>query len=110
MVPLCKLIKRGVGRAYDLTLSNKLEACPDSSVGRALTYNVGVTSSNPVRVGYFSHFHFSYIYVCVCLCVCLFVCVCIAPPEPQGTCSNSLTKKHGINFINGKWLAIINSH
>ena len=40
MAPLCKLVKRGAVRANDLPFSNDLEAWPDSSVGRALTYNV----------------------------------------------------------------------
>ena len=40
MAPLCKFVTRGVVRANDLPLSNDLEAWPDSSVGRALTYNV----------------------------------------------------------------------
>ena len=40
MAPLCKLVKRGAVRANDLPLSNDLEAWLDSSVGRALTYNV----------------------------------------------------------------------
>ena len=40
MAPLCKLVKRGAVRANDLPLSNDLEAWPDSSVGRALTYKV----------------------------------------------------------------------
>ena len=53
MAPLCKLVKRGAVRANDLPLSNDLEACPDSSVGRALTYIVNVASSIPARVGYF---------------------------------------------------------
>ena len=40
MAPLCKLLKRGAVPANDLLLSNDLEAWPDSSVGRAPTYNV----------------------------------------------------------------------
>ena len=40
MAPLCKLVKRGAVRANGLPLSNDLEAWPDSSVGRALIYNV----------------------------------------------------------------------
>ena len=40
MAPLCNLVKRGAVRANDLPLSNDLEAWPDSSVGRALTYKV----------------------------------------------------------------------
>ena len=40
MASLCKLVKRGAVRANDLPLSNDLEALPDSSVGRALTYSV----------------------------------------------------------------------
>ena len=40
MAPLSKLIKRGAVPANDLPFSNDLEAWPDSSVGRAPTYNV----------------------------------------------------------------------
>ena len=40
MAPLCKLAKRGAVRANELPLTNDLEAWPNSSVGRAPTYNV----------------------------------------------------------------------
>ena len=53
MAPLCKLVKRGAVRANDLPLSNDLEAWPDSSVGRAPTYNVRGREFDPARVGYF---------------------------------------------------------
>ena len=35
MVPLCKLVKRGVVQANDLSFNNDVKVWPDSSAGRA---------------------------------------------------------------------------
>ena len=62
MALLCKLVKRGAVQANDLPLSNDLEVWPDSSVGRALTYNARGREfkSRLVRL-FFFHFHFSFL-------------------------------------------------
>ena len=69
MAPLCKLVKGGAVRANDLPLSNDLEAWPDSSVGRAPTYNVRARELKSRSGRLFSRTFTFYIAMCLTIII-----------------------------------------